>query len=312
MSTSNSTDYNQTRDDIIVDALWRLGVVRSGGTVPTNDYTRCSTVLNKLVKHLQAIGLHTWAENEGTLFLINGQSKYTITGSGNIAGDDSLNTTISSSSSGTTLTVTSTTGMSIADKIGIELDNGTRQWTTIVSVDSSTSLTITDALTNTASATNTVYTYTNNSTKPIGITSIRFRDTSNIDVPLMILGRDEYMEISDKTLASSTISTAMVEIGRTSTSIYMWPVPDSCKYRLVYSYSRQLQDFDNSSDNPDFPSEWLETLTLNLMAKIAPAYGKKDQELQSILMDAKQSLKEMKLNDINNGSIKVCPQDRDL
>src|SRR5690349_18697247 len=45
---------------------------------------------------------------------------------------------------------TSSAGMTIADNIGIKLDDSTRQWTTIVSIDSATQITVTDALTSSA------------------------------------------------------------------------------------------------------------------------------------------------------------------
>lgn len=312
MTTSNSTNYTQTRNQIIFDALFRLGVVRAGGTVPTNDYTACSTVLNNITKHLQKLGLHVWAENEGTLFLIDGQAKYIIDGSANIAGDDVISTTIASSSSGTNLTLTSTTGISVNDKIGVELDGGTRQWSTVLLVNSSTSVTLNDSLTDTAAVDNTVFVYTTNTGKPISITSAVYRDSSNIDIPVNILGQDEFMEISDKTTEASQINSISIKFGNTSSMISVWPVPDSYQGRLVFMYQRQLQDFDTSSDTPDLPSEWTETLTLLLMVKVGPAYGKRGQDLQDIRNDAERSLMDMKLNDLNNGSIKICPADRDM
>ncbi len=313
MATSGSTNFTQTRNEIIADALTTLGVYRPGATVATVDYNFCSNWLNKIVKEWEAQGIHIWAEKEGTLFLREDVNTYTLSSSStDNAGDDTVETTLSAaaSSSATTLTLTATTGMTAADVIGIELDDGTRQWTTIVSVDSSTALTITTGLTSAASSGNTVFTYTTHASKPLHISSARFRNSDGNDRIITIKGRDDFMAISTKT-TSGKINTLMYAPGLTSTTVYVWPTPDSTADRLKYSYVRMLEDFDASSDNPDFPTEWLSALTLTLMWRVSRTYGKDRQAIQELKADAIEALIEMQLWDSGSGSTTVAPAYRD-
>lgn len=305
MTVSNSTDFNQTRDQIIADALMSLGVYRPGATVTANDTTICSNWLNKIIKSIVARGIHMWAETEGTLFLRNGVNQYTIAGSDNV-GDNVIETTLTTGS-GTALTVASTAGMTAADNIGIELDNNTRQWTTIVSVDSSTTLTITAGLTSAASSGRTVFSYTTTSSKALYVSSVRNRTSDGIDLPINLRGRDEFMMISNKASTGTNINQCFYVPNLTTGTMYVWPTPNNCASRLKFSYQRVLNDFDSSGDTPDVPSEWLECLTVLLKWRIAPTYGKNIQEQAMLQKEANDMLLEMNLWDINSGSIFIQP-----
>lgn len=81
MTTSGSTDYIETRDQIIADALSLLGVLSAGGMATTNDITFCSNQLNKMVKAWQAKGVNLWKETEGTITVVADQSSYTLNSS---------------------------------------------------------------------------------------------------------------------------------------------------------------------------------------------------------------------------------------
>lgn len=267
-----------------------------------------------MVKSWVAKGVHVWAKTEGTLYLRNGVNKYSLgVSSSDQSGNDAVatTTTADAASAATTLTVTSTTGMTAADAIGIELDNNTRQWTTIVSVDSTTALTITTGLTSAASSGATVFTYTTHAGKALDISSIRCINSDNTEVPVWLRGEDEFMSIPVKTETGTTVSQAYYRPNLTEGSLYVWPTPNDCSVRLGYSYQRTIEDFDTSSDNPDFPSEWLETLTLNLAAKVYTIYGKKAQDIAGLLADAQRSLMEMEMFDVARGSIRIIPNQQD-
>lgn len=314
MTVSNSSDFTQTRDQIIADALTTLGVYRPGATIATADYNICSNWLNKIMKYLELPGMHTWSEIEGTLFLRTGINKYTLSSSSSDqAGNDVIETTLSAaaSASATTLTVTDSTGMTAADNIGILLDAGTRQWTTIVSVVSSTSITITAALTSAAAANNTVFTYTTAVSKPINVSSVRYRTSDGTDVPVFLRGRDEFMSIPSKTTQSSYVNQVFYSANRSDGTMYVWPTPDAATGRLKFSYSRMLYDFDSSSDNADVPTEWLKCITLLLMADVAPVYGKPESTITRVRQEADRCLLEMNLLDLNNGSIRIVPDYRE-
>ena len=74
MSTSGSTDFNLTRDEIITEALENIGVLDIGDDPETNDVTSMARSLNLLVKSLHAdpfiqlrfVGDETLALSDGT------------------------------------------------------------------------------------------------------------------------------------------------------------------------------------------------------------------------------------------------------
>ena len=57
--------------------------------------------------------------------------------------------------------------MSDADNIGIELDDGTIQWTTINGAPAGSTVTLTDALTDDVASGNAVYVYTAKTNRPM-------------------------------------------------------------------------------------------------------------------------------------------------
>lgn len=308
MTTSNSTDFSQTRNEIIADTLTLLGVYGQGDTVSTNDYNFCSNILNKMVKAWEAQGIHLWTQQEGAIFLTASQQSYSITSTASdIAGDDVVFTLLSADASSTSLTVDSTTGMTAADKIGIKLDANTIQWTTIVSVNSATTLTITTGLTSTASSGNNVFTFTNRVDRPLHITSTRFRTSSGYERPLEVRGRTEFMNIPNKTETGKANQWYYAPKVSTAT-YYVWPTADDVGDCLRISYVKRIQDFDSSSDTPDLPQEWLEAITYNLAVRVASAYGISTQKLNpDIMVIAASSLQEIELWDAEEGSLNIVP-----
>lgn len=312
MATSNSTDFTQTRDQIISDALISIGALGLGETVSTNDLNFCSNMLNKLIKAWEGQGINLWTEVESTLFLTPSQNEYVITTTGDRAGDNTKNTTlsISAASSATSLTLGSTSGMTAADVIGIVLDSGSIHFTTIVSVDSSTAVTIASGLASAAASGNNVFTYTTRTDRPLHITSARFRDASFTDRPIRMVGRTEFMQIATKS-STGKANIAYYSPGVSTAKLYVWPTPDSSSDTIKLSYIRRIQDFDAGTDTPDLPQEWLLTLTLNLAVIIAPAYGKSLSKTNpDLLMLAQTSLLEMQLWDAEEASIRVVPNYR--
>jgi hypothetical protein len=137
-----------------------------------------------------------------------------------------------------------------------------------------------------------------NTPKPLRVISAYRRDsTSNIDVPMVKLTRDEYNLLGNKT-SEGTPSQFYYDPQRTYGDLFLFPVPDSSSatnsvVRIVYQ--RPFEDFDASTDEPDFPQEWFDALKFLLADRLAPEYGVGIQERQDIRSRAKQ-LKEEALS----------------
>lgn len=296
-----------TRDDVINDSLTLLGVLGEGQTVSADDVVVYSRALNRMIKEWQAQGIQLWGEQEGTVFLDKTSESYSLSSSGSHASNTVVETTLSAAEAlgQTQLSVTSSAGMTAGDYIGIELTAGTRDWTTIVSVDSSVLVTITVALTGAAPSGATVYTYTTRLARPLDITSVRLRDSSNQDMVVEKISREEYFNIYDKSNAGSPINYAYNPgLSTGAGTLYVWPVNDEIDDRLKITYRRSIEDMDAASNDFDFPVEWLNALVWNLALQIAPMAGK-TQKLDVIAPMAAQFFNNMKSANSETGSLYI-------
>jgi len=64
--------------------------------------------------------------------------------------------------------------------------------------------------------------------------------------------------------------------GNQAGTINIWPAPDSYtqQYRQIwFVYQRPFDQFDSSTDTPDFPQVWLEPLIYSLAHRLGPEFG---------------------------------------
>ena len=275
MATSGSVNYADRRNDIIADAFRLAGVYGSSdSSIAAHDQQLAERFLNRMFKSWMADGIKLWKLSEFTLFLRADQVKY-ILGATDHASETVVETTLggAEASGQTILTITSTTGMTASDNIGIELDSGDLQWTTISTVDSSTQVTVAASLTGAAASGNSVYSYTTRIARPYRIHQVRRRDKDGIDVLLNEISRAEYFSIAEKT--NEGIPTSYYfDPQQSQAHIYIWPEPDNMDVRLKITATEQLEDFDASTDNPDVPNEWLKAVVYGLAVEVALVYGK--------------------------------------
>lgn len=317
MATSGSVDYNQTRNEIILDALALLGVYGVGRTVSDEDMAFANNMLNKMVKAWQAKGIHLWAREEAYFFISKNTGEYQL---GNAATDahtcsraDAVLTQIGAAeaSGQTVITVDSTSGMAANDIVGIVLNDKTVHYSTISSVDDGTTITIADALTAAAAENNNVYTYTSRVNKPLRIHGMRRKfgiGSSSTTIPMVELSQSEFFDLSSKEL-SGTPTHFYYNPDISNGRLYLWPRPDSGVWHFEFSYDRMLEDFDGSADNPDFPSEWLECLTYQLAVRLAPAFGQ-EAKINTLAVFASTMLEDMLSWDTETASVFLVPEKR--
>ena len=301
MATSGSQNFSQNRDAIINDAYQLLGVYGIGRTISSEDVTVASNALNRMVKAWATKGLHLWAKEEGVLFITPNTASYTL---GNASGDahatkldDLVLTQLNGAlaASATSVTVDDTTGMTASDNIGIVLADKTIHWTTIVSVDSSTTLTLTTGVPGAANDDALVYTYTDKIYKPLRILDARRRTgvdsgatSTEFDLPLTEVSYQDYFELPTKAV-NSIPNQFHYNPKLTSGKIYLYPRPSDGAERIHFSYERVLEDLDSASDDFDFPAEWLEPIVWQLAVRLGPMCGR-TQKAQQLLPIAGQML----------------------
>lgn len=77
--------YSITRDQIILSALRKLGVVEpadTSSTIDSNIVTNCAQALNLMIKQWMTEGIKLWTVTEQTLTLVASQTSYTVGPSG--------------------------------------------------------------------------------------------------------------------------------------------------------------------------------------------------------------------------------------
>lgn len=280
MTTSGSVNFSINRNEICEDALREIGRLADGQVMSANDLDFCSRRLNLLVKQWQgtadfAPGLKEWSRKRGYVFLQKAQSVYSLGPSGDAATSSYSQTTLSAPEAGgqTALSVTSNTGMTAADYIGIVLDSGYFHWTTIVSTGGGPIVTVTAALPTAAAAGNAVFWFTTKMRRPIDILTQVIRDTNGTDTTL---GRfrtiSEYESIPDKSAAGDP-TTIYYERQLVNGVLYLDNAPNDVSKIIRVVFLSDIEDFDALADTPDYPAEWYLPLVLGLAKNISPRFG---------------------------------------
>jgi hypothetical protein len=312
MATSGSSDYTITRNDIFDAALAMVNVVEFSETPSSDDYDACALMLNLMVKAWMAKGAKLWAMKQATLFLADGTASYSLGASGTHCTHTYVQTTLSTDEAlgSTSLSLTSTTGMSASDNIGIVLDDGTIHWTTISGAPGAPT-TIVTGLASAATSGNVVFTYTSKINRPQRIDSeAMYRHTSaGQDTPVKLISRSEYAQLANKT-SEGKIVQAYYDPQLGNGTLYVWPTPDDATEVLKFWYERLLEDFDAAANNPDFPIEWGEALIFGLADRLCAVYQVPLQQRQWIKAEAKEKLDEAMAYDREPVSVFFQPDRR--
>ncbi len=85
------------------------------------------------------------------------------------------------------------------DRIGIEMDDTTRFWDTILTVDSSTQVTINNGLPSSASSGLSVYSYKEGFIPVRRILNVRRRESTDYEIPINFESREDYFNLPNKT-----------------------------------------------------------------------------------------------------------------
>lgn len=221
MSTSNSTNFSVTQNDIICRALRLVGVLAQGESPTTDQLSEASIALNSLVKAWEADGMSLWAIKQYSIPLTAGVSTYTI-------------------------------------GVGQQI----------------------------------------NTPKPLKVLQAwNHSTTSNVDIPMRVISRQEYNLLGNKTSSGNPIQCfyePLIDYG----ILHVFPVPSSneqASNTINIVYQRPYEDFDSSTDTPDFPQEWYDAITYGLAVRLAGEY-QISTEVRRILQAEAAVIKQEALN----------------
>lgn len=306
MALSGSKDYSVTRAQIIESALRKIGDYDQGESVPGDEASAAALSLNLMVKEWVARGIDLWLRDEITLFLQPNQQSYAMGTDHSTASYVETTLSAAEASGQTVISVTSSTGMTAGDNVGIKMDDDTIHWTTIVSVDSSVQITITDATDDDAASGNKVYAYTTKAGRPTKLVYAYRRDVNNFDTEVSLIGEKDYRSQSNKSSEGPPVE-AWYQPTMTTGTLYVWPVDGGANWdKLILIAQYYPDDFDAASNNPQFPIEWANTIVWNLAAELASEYGVPEREQGRLWRIAEHKLNELLDYDVENASVEFA------
>lgn len=289
MARSNSRDFSLTRNNLIKRAFHVTNIYDLTASIPNEEMNFAADMLNAMVKEWQAENIHLWNRREGTLFTDYQTHKYSLGSTGDHATADTYISTLINGAlavSATTVVVDSTAGMTAGDQLGITSTDSTRQWTTITSVDDSTTLTV-PALAKAVADNARVVSYTNKINRPLLILNARYGKLSDdSEIALEAFRRNDYFELSDKK-SNGIPNRYYYDKQLDNGTLYLYQRPDNTDYIINFSYYDEVEDLDSATDDFDYPQEWTLALIWGLAEQLAVSYNLY-AELQFISQQAMQ------------------------
>lgn len=135
------------------------------------------------------------------------------------------------------------------------------------------------------------------SPRPNRIISVRYRNTSSIDLPMNEMTQDEYYDLPSKSSAGTPTSWYF-EPSQSGTTLYVWPVQATVTTETFrVTYQRFLDDVDALSNNVDITPEHFDTVGYNLAARLADNKGKSGPHIDRVIARAQQLYQEMEDTD---------------
>ncbi len=306
MSLSGSYDYTAIASDIITSAFEDIQVIQNGETADNNDVTTALRELNYMTKQWMgkpgfAPGLKRWSRKLAYLFLVQNQNIYSL-GTTALGGDkccvaNYTQGTLTAAAAGgagsitvstmyASPTYTTATTPASTDYIGIQLDSGAIQWTTVSgSPTLPGSITLGATLTSAASSGNWVFSFAtaNQANLPLDVLTIMRRDPTSgtqgssavsVDYQMDKMGDIyEYEQITNKNIASTPVSWFYqqgLSVGQLFLNCTPAVITNVLRLWLLYP----LDDLDVVSNTMAFPQQWYGALGKGLGKRLAPKFGK--------------------------------------
>ncbi len=324
MASTGSYNFVVTRDNLITDAHLHICAIGEGESCTANQVTEAARLLNMLVKLRAADRMPAWALKRGIILPVTGTSS--ITTASHIVSAYDETAIAADAAAGTSITVDVGSNIADSDQIGIEQDDGTMHWTTVSSGGGTTSLVLAATLTDTVSDGNKVYSYTAStqriSSRPLRILGANILETtSDASWSIEIEDNADYYSLGNRTspgvpnliyydagMGSEVAdpATAAAWYG----TFYIYPRFSGGDHVIEFTYQRPFQDFDASTDNPDFPQEFYLPLMLELAALLGPKFGVPRDERRALFAEAKMYRDEALTTVAPEGSLSIIPGDQ--
>lgn len=280
MPSSGSVTYSINETSIISLALQMNRAYGASQTIKSADVSLARDLLNMIIKQWSgnsdyAPGIKMWTRRRAYVFMQKDQSSYSLGPSGSHATASYVTTTTTANAAGGagSIVVSSASGISSGDNIGVVLNSGSIQWTTVNGAPAGSTVTLAATLTGAAAAGARVFAYTTKVRRPLKILTAMLKGTDNLELPVdpgMTL--EEYEVLSDKTV-DGTPGRAYYEAQLTNGVLYVDRQPDDVTKVLSIVYLTPIEDTTAANETLDFPQEWFRPLMLQLAIDSAIPFG---------------------------------------
>jgi hypothetical protein len=311
MATSGVTTFNPVRDQIVNGALRLVGAYASTDSPRPEQSRDALEALNMMLKSWQIDGL-LWLKETGVLFLSANQYQYDLGATGDHCVSDYVQTTLAANAlaGAGSVTLTSATGVTDGDFIGISNNNGVIEWFyvnmtgAVAALFSDVTLLVPATLGVAAASGNNAFSHTVAAQmgRPTRIfTATRKSVQSGYEIPMIQIAREDYLRLPNKATASTPVQfyyDPQLVLGK----VNIWPAPSSTSDVLVLNMDRTIQDMVSDLNTFDLPQEWAEAIKYNLAAKIAAEYGLPMNERQMLQQEAMALKENIKSYSIENAS----------
>lgn len=271
MARSTTYTLTSSRNAIIESMFDLLGLIKNeGATMPTSYYNKASDTLQKMIAEWAAEDIGIWAQQDCKLYLQKADADYTLGPSGDHATLLGYETAVAAAvdSGETAITVDSISNMADGDNIGIQLDGGAYQWTTINGTPAGVTVNLDDALTDDVNEDAKVAFYTSKVQRPLDYRSPRYRNSSGTERSLWKMSRSDYLNTPNKA-QSGPPTGVYLDIQLDGPILRVWPVPSSVGAQIMLDVQIPLQFMADPADEPPFTDEWLMALEYNGAIELA-------------------------------------------
>ncbi len=276
MATSGSSDFNLTRNQIIIDALEHVGAISEGEAPSAEATTSAARSLNLMMKAWQAEGVNLWTVEWST---------QTLSASNVVLGSDGSDYECirNHTSSSNDKPITGGDYSSYWYLLGTSAGSA---WVTATAYTSLANFNL-DATT-------------------LEIEEMFVRD-AQADYPVKSMTRAEYFRLTKKNKEDTGRPTMFYLDLQEVPTIYLWPYPDLTTYVMQFARVRKLFDFDAALNDADSSAKYLEAIVYGLASRLATKYGRSESFIATYNTLAEVAKARVLLDDNERGDIQVAP-----
>lgn len=143
--------------------------------------------------------------------------------------------------------------------------------------------------------------------KPLKIVHALVTPSDSSPIPMDPMTRYDFLGLNSSSTGLPTSYSYSND--RTTGSISVWPTPDGV-YTITLLYQSPIEDLDNSTDELDFPAEWMLAVVYMLAWTLAPEYGTPILDRQQLQKEAEYWHQYALSIGAEEGSIRFVPDQR--